>query len=202
MKYKIPIKFFFIIFSISLMIFSCSKNKLESIKPKLGTVTESVYASGIIKAENQYTVFSTVNGVLKKINVSVGQTIEKQQSLFEIESEKANLNAQNALLTYQLSQENSRYIQDKISEMETKVQIAHDKFTLDESIYLRNKNIKQFNAISEVDYEKLELNFKNSTSNYYVAKMQLQQMKLQLKNEQNKNKINLEIDRKTQKILQ
>jgi hypothetical protein len=29
----------------------------EGIKPTVGTVTESVYASGIIKADNQYTVF-------------------------------------------------------------------------------------------------------------------------------------------------
>jgi multidrug efflux pump subunit AcrA (membrane-fusion protein) len=38
----------------------------EGIKPTVGTVTESVYASGIIKADNQYTVYSTVNGILQK----------------------------------------------------------------------------------------------------------------------------------------
>jgi hypothetical protein len=37
----------------------------EGIKPTVGTVTESVYA-GIIKADNQYTVYSTVNGILQK----------------------------------------------------------------------------------------------------------------------------------------
>jgi multidrug efflux pump subunit AcrA (membrane-fusion protein) len=47
----------------------------EGIKPTVGTVTESVYASGIIKADNQYTVYSTVNGILQKIKVTAGQPI-------------------------------------------------------------------------------------------------------------------------------
>ena len=68
---------------------SCSKKSDEEIKPNLGTVTESVYASGIIKADGQYTVFSTVNGTLQKVNVTVGQSINKGQSLFELESDKA-----------------------------------------------------------------------------------------------------------------
>lgn len=194
MKYQSLFSICVIIFSI----ISCSKNKGEEIKPTFGDVTESVYATGVIKAENQYTVFSTVNGVLKNINVIVGQTISYEQSLFEIESEKADLNTENALLTYQLSQDSNHYIQDKIAEMETKVEIAHDKLALDESIYTRNKRIKQYNIISEIDYEKVELAFKNSKSNYESVKLQLRQLKSQLKNEQNKNKINLKISQKGQ----
>ena len=190
-------KISFSIFILFVCFISCSK-KLQGIKPTFGTITESVYASGIIKAENQYTVFSTVNGVLKKINVTVGQTITDNQPLFEIENENAELNTQNALLTYQLSQENSRYIQDKIAEMQTKVQIAHDKLALDESIYSRNKRIKQYNIISEVDFEKVALAYKNSFSSYEAAKMQLGQLKLQLKNDQNKNKNTLKINQKTE----
>ena len=82
--------------------------------------------------------------------------------------------------------------------MQTKVQIANDKLALDESIYSRNKRIKQYSIISEVDYEKVELAYKNSKSNYESAKMQLSQLKSQLKNDQNKNNINLKINQKTQ----
>ena len=180
------------------VISSCSKKEVESIQPKKGTVTESVYASGVIKAENQYTVFSTVNGVLQKINVTVGQSISQGQSLFEIESEKAALNTENARLAYQLSQESSRYIQDKISEMESKVQIAKDRLALDLSIYNRNKKIKEYKVISEVEYERVELAYKNSKSNYESALKQLSQLRSQLKNDQNRNNINLRINEKTQ----
>jgi multidrug resistance efflux pump len=188
----------YILILISIFTFSCSKKDTGEIKPILGTITESVYASGTIKAEDQYTVFSTVSGVLQNTKVVVGQSISLGQTLFQIDSDKASLTTENARLTYQLSQENSRYIQDKISEMETKVQTAKDKLTLDQSVYYRNKNIKQYNIISEVEYEKVELAYKNSKSNYESALKQLSQLKIQLQNDQSRNNNNLKISEKAQ----
>jgi len=187
------------VFSVLLLtITSCSKKNTEEFQPKKSDVTESVYASGVVKAENQYTVYATVSGVLQKIHVTAGQTIIQGQSLFQIESDKAALNTENARLAYQLSQEGNRYIQDKISDMETKVQIAKDKLALDQSVYNRNKNIKQYNVISEVEFERVELAYKNSKSNYESAVKQLSQLKAQLRNDQSRNNINLKISEKTQ----
>lgn len=180
------------------VIFSCKNESDDSIQPKTGSVTESVYASGVIKAENQYTVFSTVNGFLQKIKVNVGQDIVKGQSLFLIESEKAQLNTDNARLAYELSNNSNQLIRDKIAEMELKVQSAKDKLALDESIYKRSKNVKEYNAISEVDFEKAELAYKNSKSTYNSALKQLSQLKIQLQNEQSRSNINLKISQKAQ----
>ena len=191
-----PIKLLF--YFTLLFLISCSKKDAGELQPTKGTVTESVYASGVVKSENQYTVYSTVNGVLQKINVAVGQTINEGQSLFEIENEKATLNTENARLTFELSQGNNRYIQDKIAELETKVQIAKDKLALDQSVYNRNKNIKKYNVISEVDYERVELAYKNSKSNYESTLKQLSQLKEQLKNDQNRNSNNLKISQKSE----
>ena len=181
-----------------LTLLSCSKKETEEIKPTLGEVTESVYASGVIKADGQYTVYATVNGTLLKVNGIVGQAVSKGQSLFELESYKAELNTENARLAYQLSLENSRYIQDKIAEMEMKVQSSRDKLTLDESIYNRNKNIRNQGGISEVDFERVELAYKSSKINYESAKKQLEQLKAQLKNDQSRNSVNLKINQKSQ----
>lgn len=183
---------------LSTAIISCSNKDSGEIQPTKGNITESVYASGVIKAEDQYTVFSTVSGVLQHTNVVVGQSITLGQSLFQIDSDKASLTTENSRLAFQLSQENSRYIQDKISDMETKVQAAKDKLALDQSVYNRNKNIKQYNVISEIDYEKVELAYKNSKSNYESSLKQLSQLKIQLHNDQSRNNNNLKISEKSQ----
>ncbi|MEC4048534.1 efflux RND transporter periplasmic adaptor subunit [Flavobacterium sp. SUN046] len=188
--------FFIALFLTSLS--SCSKKDNGEIKPTQGDISESVYASGVVKAQDQYIVYATVSGSLQKIEAMVGQPIVAGQSLFKIESEKATLNTENAQLAYQLSKEDNRYIQDKIAEMETKVQAAKDKLALDQSVYNRNKNIKQYNVISEVDYEKVELAYKNSKSNYDATVKQLAQLKAQLKNDQSRNNINLKINQKSQ----
>lgn len=179
------------------MLFSCSK-KAEGIKPKLGNVTESVYASGVIKADNQYTVFSTVNGILQKIKVIAGQSISQGQLLFDLESEKAALNTENARLAYQLSQESSRYVKDKIAEMELKVQAAKDRMVLDESKFNRNKKIRALEGISEIDFEGIELAYKSSKLNYESSKKQLAQLRAQLENDQKRSNINLKLNQKSQ----
>ena len=181
-----------------LTLVSCSKKKTDEIQPKKGNVTESVYASGVIKAENQYTVYSTVSGFLQTITINVGQEIKKGQSLFQIESDKAQLNTDNARLAYELSNNNSQLIRDKIAEMELKVQSAKDKLTLDESIYQRSKNVKAYGAISEVDYEKTEIAYKNSKSAYASALKQLSQLKIQLQSDQKRSNINLKLSQKSQ----
>jgi HlyD family secretion protein len=183
---------------ITLLFFISCKDKFEQTQPTIGDVTESVYASGIVKSENQYTVFSTVSGILKKIDVVAGQTIINNQLLFELEDDKAELNTQNAKLTYQLSQNDNHYIQDKISEMELKVQLARDKLLVDKSLYDRNNRIKQYNVISEVDFEKVELAYKSSKLDLQTSQKQLSQLRSQLNFDQNKNNILLQIDQKTQ----
>ncbi len=190
-----------IIFVVLLLFVSC-KDKLEQIKPTIGDITESVYASGIIKSENQYTVFSTVTGILNKIDVVAGQTIYKDQLLFEVENDKAELNTENARLAYQLSLNDNHYIQDKIAEMEIKVQLARDKLLVDKSLFDRNNRIKRYNIISEVDFEKIELAYKSSQLNLQTSQKQLSQLKSQLNFDQNKNNILLQIGQKTQNDYQ
>lgn len=184
-------------FTILFLVFSCS-NKVEGIQPTVSVVTESVYASGVIKADDQYTVFATVNGILQTIKVTAGQTITQGQLLFEIESKKADLDTQNAQLTYQLSTENSRYIQDRIAEMEMKVQAAKYKLNLDKSLLNRNKKVRALEGISEVDFEVIELTYKSSKLNYESTKKQLSQLKAQLANDQNRNSNRLKYSQKTQ----
>lgn len=178
-------------------IFSCRQDN-TGIHPVSEKMTESVYASGIVKAVDQYTVLPTVNGILQKIHVIAGQEIEKDQLLFELEREKANLDTESARLAFQLSQENSRYIQNRIQDLELKVQSAHDKLILDESIYKRNKNILDLGGISEVDFQKFELTYKSSKLSYESAKKQLEQLKDELQNEAKQKSLNLKVSEKSQ----
>lgn len=183
--------------TVILLVTAC-KNNNSGIQPTVGDITQSVYASGIIKADGQYIVYPSASGVLRKINVTVGDAIVIGQPLFELDNDKAQLNTDNARLAYQLSKENSRYIQDKIAEMQLAVQNAKDKFKLDESIYNRNVKVKDQGGISEVDYERVELAYKSSKSAYETAQNRLNQFRIQLKNDQSRNNVNLRLSEKAQ----
>lgn len=186
----------FVLLLFLVLLVSCSKESSQETKPTIGVITESVYASGVIKAKGQYIVYATVNGVLKKTRVEVGQTIKKGQILFELDSDKANLNAQNAQLTYELSRRESRFIQDKISELELKLQTAKDNLALEESVYKRSQNAMKYEGISQVDLDRVTQSYKTAKNNYEVARRQLAQFQIQLQNDQNKNAINVKLSQK------
>lgn len=182
---------------ILLLVTACKKDD-SGIKPTVGSITQSVYASGIVKADGQYIVYSTASGVLQKIKVTVGDTIQKGQSLFELDNDKAELSTESARLAYQLSNENSRYIQDKIAELQLAVQTAKDKLKLDESVYNRNVRVKDQGGISEVDFERVELAYKSSKLAYETAQNRLNQFRIQAKNEQSRTNVNLRLSEKSQ----
>lgn len=181
-----------------ILIVSACKKDNSGIKPTIGSITQSVYASGIVKADGQYIVYSNASGVLQKIKVSVGDTIQKGQSLFELDNDKAQLSTESARLAYQLSNENSRYVQDKIAELQLAVQTAKDKLKLDESVYNRNVRVKDQGGISEVDFERVDLAYKSSKLAYETAQNRLNQFRIQAKNEQSRTNVNLRLSEKSQ----
>ena len=87
---------------IPFLIFSC-KSKVEKIKPITSSITESVYASGLVKSKNQYQVFATVSGIIQNILVAEGDTVKAGAVLFELIDETQRLNKENALLNAQFA---------------------------------------------------------------------------------------------------
>lgn len=164
------------------LIFACKK-KQDSIQPQIKDVTESVYASGKTKAKEQYAVFSTVNGILKKVFVKPGDSVKAGQTLFLLDDMSSGLAKENAKLTLELSQENSRGNSDKLQELELTKNIAFQKLQLDSSLYFKQKHLWSQNIGTEVEFKQRELVYNTSKSNYEITTSRFLQTKKQLINE-------------------
>jgi multidrug efflux pump subunit AcrA (membrane-fusion protein) len=183
------------ILSISLLLISCKKEK-ESIVVTNGDITESVYASGKVKAIDQYNVYSTVNGVLQNIPVNVGDHVTIGQTLFEIDNVTSELNTENARIALDLSAENNRKGSDKLQEIEFSVNLALEKLQLDSSLYYRQKKLWEQNIGTQLEFEQKKLAFDNSKLNYQTSKTRLAQLKTQLQNELKRANVNYNINKK------
>lgn len=191
-----------IVFSISILAILCSavscKPKKTGIHPTKNDITESVYATGKVKAVNQYTVYATVNGILNQILIKPGDKIKNNQALFEIDNTTAALNAENARLQQEVSRDNINNNSDKLKEAQLAVNTAFDKFKLDESIYMRQKTLWDQNIGSRVEYEQKKLMYESSKNAYESAKSRFAQLKTQYKNELKRAEINVSISSKQQ----
>lgn len=177
------------------LLLSCKK-KQESIVVKTNSITESVYASGKIKAVDQYYMYSTVNGVLLNVPVNIGDEVKQGQTIFEIDNTTSKLNSENARLALNLSSENNRSGSDKLKEMELNIRATKEKLDLDSSLFFRQKNLWTQNVGTEMDFEQKELAYTNSKNNYQTLVSKLNQLKTALKNEENRSLNNYTISQK------
>jgi len=156
---------------------SCN-TKTEKIKPSVSSISESIYASGIIKSKDQYQAFATVNGIIQNIFVSEGDTVSIGTPILSISNEAQKLNKENAELAEQFSDYNAN--QGKLNEAKLAIDLAKNKLKIDSALYFRQKNLWQQQVGTKVDLEQKELAYQNSKNGYFSSQVKYDDLKRQL----------------------
>jgi multidrug efflux pump subunit AcrA (membrane-fusion protein) len=183
--------FFFLILS---SFFIACKSKVEKVKAMQQDITESVYASGIIKAENQYQVYSNVNGIIQQFMVTEGDLVKMGTPLIAVQNETSKLNSENAKLAANYNDFDAN--QSKLNELKTSIDFAKNKFLTDSSLFVRQQNLWNQQVGSQVDLELKQLNFQSSKSNLQAALIRYSDLKRQLNFASQQSKKNLKIAEK------
>lgn len=187
MKIKI-ISFLSVLFFVS-----CSK-KQESTRVLQGEITESVYASGTIKSQDQYQVYSTANGILQQIYIAEGDEIKKNQLLFSLVNETSKLARENAQLQAKFVDFETNT--SKLKELKMNNDFAKNKLASDSLNFIRQKSLYEKNATSKFQFEQSELNYQNSKLNYQSSLYRYTDLKKQLTFSDEQAKRNLQIAQK------
>ena len=171
MRISLTIIFFAVI------MLSCNK-KTERTQPVTENITESVYAAGIIKAKNQYQVFSTVNGLISQVLVTEGDVVKKGDALIKVLNETAQLNTENAKLAADYASVNANT--DKLNELKINIDLAKNKLDNDALLLQRQRSLWAQDIGTKNELDQKELALKNSTTNYETAKLRYNELKRQL----------------------
>jgi multidrug resistance efflux pump len=131
--------------------------------------------------------------------VNAGDTITKDQLLFELDNETSSLNSDNAKLALELSKENVKTGSEKIKELEINLKLSKEKYELDLDLLKRQKNLWVQGVGSQADLDQKEISSENSKSNFEAAKSRLIQIKAQLKNDLEIAQNNFKISKKQRK---
>jgi len=169
-------KFTFLI-SVVLLLASCQENANE-IKPTIQSISESVYASGVVKSKNQYQVFPNTTGTIDQIYVSEGDSVSVGSVLLSINSDKAKLNTQNAQLSAEFASYNANM--NRIKELKINIELAQAKMLNDSILYDRQKALFQQDIGSKIELEQRELAYLNSKINYETSIVRLNETERQI----------------------
>ncbi len=176
----------------ALVLFSCKKSP-EKVSPTIRSISESVYASGLIKSRNQYQCYPKVNGIIEKIYVQEGDYVKKAQVLFSIANQTQKLNQENALLNLNFMDIQAN--QGKLQEAKTMVDLAYSKMQNDSLLYERQKSLWQENIGTQLELEQRQLQYDNAKAAYLSAIVKYQDLKRQLEFNYEQSKKNYQISR-------
>ncbi|HPW63057.1 MAG TPA: efflux RND transporter periplasmic adaptor subunit [Cyclobacteriaceae bacterium] len=152
-----------------LILAGCSKST-RTIQPSVKPLMEAVYASGFVVSEQEYQVFSQADGTLKQVVVKEGEEVKRGQPIVIVESVQQSTRYTMAKESYEQAVKNKVPV---MAELDATLQSARSKMQFDSINFVRYGNLLRSNATSRVDYDRAEIQYKNSRNDFLTIKNRL-----------------------------
>lgn len=184
--------FYFIISSLILL--SGCAQPTQQTKPIRKDVIETVFASGVLEANNTYQLTAQNDGYLVALKFEEGDLVQQGQVLAIIDNIENDLNAKNAEALYDIALRNTQMSAPTLLQAQTAIDNAKQKLAQDRIQEQRYKRLLEKNSIAQNDYETVLLSFETAKINYESAIQQYkkleQEAQQQVVTNQTQKKIN------------
>jgi multidrug efflux pump subunit AcrA (membrane-fusion protein) len=160
---------------------SCTEDR-ASITPTRGPIVSAVYASGVVKAHDQYAASSVVNGILAAVYVQAGDHVKSGDPLFMIDDRIAQVGVQAAGSQYELARRNAAHNSPLLSERRAAVALARDRMHQDSLLFVRKRALWEQKIGSRLEFEQRELAYASARTAFENARAALQNTESELQN--------------------
>jgi multidrug efflux pump subunit AcrA (membrane-fusion protein) len=144
-----------------------------TITPTVGPITESVYASGFVKAQGQYQVYPTASGTVLQLLVKEGDTVKAGQALMRIDDRASGAGERSAAAQVQMLERNAAENGPVLVPLRDAADQARDKYLLDSTNFRRQQNLWAQKIGSQAELEQRELAFTTSRAAWVRARKTL-----------------------------
>lgn len=153
---------------------SCTQKEITS--PAKKNIEDAVFASGYTEQENNYTVSAKVDGIITLLPVKEGDAVIKGNLIAIVESEVQNNQLQDALVVYKDAVNNAAPSSPQLQQLQTQIEQTQQQLDFDKENYLRYKDLWNKKSVSQLDFEKVELQYKTSQKNLTGLQKQYQEV--------------------------
>lgn len=172
------------------MFFSCGK-KTEQTKPKLTTLSESVYASVTAQPEDLYQVYASSSGILDQIFVEEGDSVKEGQVIAKIVAQKSQYNVDNAQLSVDLAKEKYQGQNNLLISLADEIKTTQKQLKLDSTNYVRQKSLWSQGVGTQLELDQAKLRYELSKGNLDRLKLKYASNKIELENSFKQSQNNL-----------
>jgi len=142
---------------------SCA-DSTEKQAPEWKTLTEAVYASGMVVPLNEYKVFANTDGILSTLYVVEGDLVKKDELLFGIISESRQVQEAVQGKLYETILDKGAPDGPAMKELELKLSLSQKKVETDSIHFFRLSRLLESDAISRAEWEQSRLKYESAQS--------------------------------------
>jgi HlyD family secretion protein len=150
------------------LVWSCGK-KIQETSPIRKDITESVFASGTLEADDTYNLTAQTDGYITALYFKEGDIVAKGKLLAKVENNDDAINIKKAEDLLNVSVRNTEASAPQLRQAEKNIGFAKTKMEQDRATADRYKALWESNSIAKMDYDNMELNYQSSKTNYEVA---------------------------------
>lgn len=161
-----------------LLLSACGERQLE-YSAKKEKVAELVFASGVLEADNSYSLIAQTEGYLMNLSIQEGSVIVPGQVLATIENQENNFNDTSSEGLYEIARRNTQEAAPSMMAAEKSMEIAQDKLQLDSLQFVRYSALMQEEAVSKNEFENIRYQYFASQRNFDIAKANWELVKQQ-----------------------
>ena len=165
----------FILLATSL--FSCGK-KTETATVQRKDITEMVFATGSLKADDEYLVAAQADGYLKSVNFEEGDVIDAGKVLAVIDNKQSIVNVNQTAKLLAIAKANAKESAPLIQQIRININLAKEKLKQDELQAERLRKLLESNSIAKVEYENAALTVLNTKANIKALEEQIAQLQI------------------------
>jgi len=152
----------------------------NEIKPQRKDIVDAVFGSGHMENRDQYAVTANTDGYLKDSYVAEGDTVKEGEKLFRLTNDVQQTQVGNALTNLQYAKSNVQPRAPQIEQLKTQIIQAQAKLGVDSLNYARYQRLVKTQAVSNSDFENMQLQYQSSSSSLKVLQHNLADLERQL----------------------
>lgn len=166
------------VLAITMAMVSCGKKTITT-QPERKDITELVFATGVLKADNEYSLTAQAEGYITAIYFEEGDEFKAGKIMAVIDNKQARVNATQSDRLLKIAKTNATESSPLFQQVKANVAAAREKIKQDEQQVERYRKLYESNSIAKVEYENMQLNLSNSTAALKVLEEQYNNLQIQ-----------------------